>query len=162
MNFALPSSIAKLVSARNSVRDFYATRLGELNTNVLLKFTLDGNLVGDLGEALAAEMFGLRLVSTRSTAGIDGLAPDGKTTVQVKATGTGRGPAFRWTEMRADHLLFFDLDLEAATGSVVYNGPEHRAIACLPSGFPGQRSLTRAQIRAADLCVLPHERLPRV
>jgi hypothetical protein len=126
-----------------------------------LKFTLDGNLVGDIGEAIAAELFGIRLVETKATEGIDGYAKDGRT-VQVKATGTGRGPAFRCTETRADHLLFFDLDLENATGTVVFNGPEHYAVSYLPSTFAGQRMVSCKQIRAADKKVKSGERLPKL
>lgn len=127
-----------------------------------MKFTLDGNLVGDLGEAIAVELFGIQLAETKSTEGIDGFAPDGQTTVQIKATGTGRGPAFRRTDTQADHLLFFDLDFETAKGTIVYNGPEHRALAALPNVFPGQRSLTRKQIRDAQRLVEKNERLPRI
>jgi hypothetical protein len=126
--FALPAAIAELIAARNSLRKHYREVLRHRGSGVQLKFTLDGNLVGDLGEAIAVELFGIRLVETKSTEGIDGYAPDGRTTVQIKASGTGRGPAFRQTETRADHLLFFDLDFEKATGTVVYNGPEHIAV----------------------------------
>lgn len=153
LEFDLPPAIADLVAARNKLRAHYAS--------VGLKFTLDGNLVGDLGEAIAVELFGLQLAEARSTAGIDGRAPDGRT-VQVKATGTGSGPAFRQTETKAQHLLFFDLDFERARGLVVFNGPEHVAVASLPSVFTGQRSLTRGQIRVADTRVDNSDRLPRV
>ena len=95
--FALPPAIAALVQARGALRDHYRRVLREQGSEVDLGFTLDGNLIGDIGEALAAELFGVRLVETRSTEGIDGYARDGRT-VQVKATGTGRGPAFRCTE----------------------------------------------------------------
>jgi hypothetical protein len=162
LTFDLPPSIATLIEARNAVRDHYRDRLQAQGATAELKFTLDGNLVGDLGEALAAELFGIRLVDTKSTVGIDGYAPDGVTTVQVKATGTGRGPAFRQTETRADHLLFFDLDFETATGTIVFNGPEHYAVKMLPEQFDSQRSLTRNQIRLADTMVREGERLRRV
>jgi hypothetical protein len=58
--------------------------------------TLDGNLVGDLAEALALSRFDLKLVEIKSHAAIDGFGLDGRS-VHVKATGTGRGPAFRAT-----------------------------------------------------------------
>jgi hypothetical protein len=103
--FVLPPAIAELVTARNKVRDHYQAMLEAKGGTAKLHFTLDGNLVGDIGEALAADIFGIRLVDTKSTEGIDGYAPDGRT-VQVKATGTCRGPAFRQTQTRADHLLF--------------------------------------------------------
>ncbi|MBK6803146.1 hypothetical protein [Novosphingobium sp.] len=159
--FALPPAIAAMVQARNAVRDHYHRVLRELGSEVDLGFTLDGNLIGDIGEALAAELFGIRLVETRSTEGIDGYARDGRT-VQVKATGTGRGPAFRCTETRADHLLFFDLDLERGCGFIAFNGPEHYATSNLPNEFRNQRMVSRAQIRAADLLVKDEERLARL
>lgn len=143
------------------MRDHYQAVLDRQGSAVELKFTLDGNLVGDIGEALAAQLFGVRLVETKSTEGIDGYAPDGRT-VQVKATGTGRGPAFRCVETRADQLLFFDLDLDRCRGTVVFNGPEHYAVRHLPDAFDNQCSLSRHQIRRADEMVQAHERLQPV
>ncbi|MDX0072479.1 DUF6998 domain-containing protein [Sinorhizobium meliloti] len=142
-SFNLPTVITDLVLARNRLRDHYRS--------AALDFTLDGNLIGDIGEALAVELFGLKL-SPRNGTGIDGHAPDGRS-VQVKATGTGRGPAFRMVDTRADHPLFLAFDLENLKGEVVYNGPEEIALTFLPSAWAGQRSLTRAQIRQADLLV---------
>lgn len=159
--FDMPDLIAEMVAARNKVREHYGAMLARQGSAVELKFTLDGNLVGDIGEALAAQLFGVRLVESKSTEGIDGYAPDGRT-VQVKATGTGRGPAFRCVETRADHLLFFDLDFDRCRGSVVFNGPEHYAVRHLPELFANQRSLSRHQIRAADAMVQGHERLARI
>jgi hypothetical protein len=161
IDFRLPSVIAEMVSARNNVRDHYADVLRQLGAQATLKFTLDGNLVGDIGEAIAVELFGIRLVETKSTKGIDGHAPNGKT-VQIKATGTSRGPAFRQTDIRAEHLLFFDIDFNNARGIVVFNGPEHHAFGFLPSAFEGQRSLTATQIRKADRLVSANERLSLV
>jgi len=68
-------------------------------------------LVGDIGEAVAAELFGVKL-SARDGTGIDGHAPDGRS-VQVKASGSNRGPAFRVVDTRADHLLFLSFDFAA-------------------------------------------------
>ena len=150
--FHLPAQIADLVAARNAVRDYYHRVLRDSGSGVELAFTIDANLIGDIGEALAVEWFGVRLVEGNSTEAVDGIAPDGVTTVQIKATGTGRGPAFRDTSIRADHLLFFDLDLERCTGQVIFNGPENIAFSMLRKPFVGQRSLTVNQIRrAADL-----------
>lgn len=160
--FLLPSAIATLVASRNIVRAHYTDILKKQGSAVDLRFTLDGNLVGDIGEAIAAELFGIKLVETKSTEGIDGYAPDGVTTVQVKATGTKRGPAFRPTETRADHLLFFCLDFENATGTVAYNGPEHHVTKYLKPGVTGQRMVTRPQISAANALVREDERLPRI
>lgn len=158
--FKLPAQMAVLIEARNNLRDHYQTVLRKQGSDVNLKFTLDGNLVGDIGEAIAVELFGIRLVETKSVEGIDGYTSDGSRTVQIKATGTGRGPAFRNTETRADLLLFFDLDFEKACGTVVYNGPEHYAVQKLPRNFVGQRSLTAIQIRSADDLIPEEERIP--
>ena len=102
-----------------------------------LEFTLDGNLIGDIGEAVAAELFSLKL-SPRNGAGIDGHAPDGRS-VQVKATETNPGPAFRMVETRPDHLLFLVFDLDNLKGDVVYNGPEEPVIKLLPTAWVGQK-----------------------
>jgi len=152
MDFELPRVIRDLVTARDRVRDRYFSSG--------LSFTLDGNLIGDIGEAIAMELFGIQLTA-RNGAGIDGHAPDGRS-VQVKASGTGRGPAFRKTDIRADHLLFFALDLNAATGRVIFNGPERVVIQCLPEIWTGQRMVSLARIRQANSLVVDRERLPLI
>lgn len=160
--FDLPDAIQVLVEARDKVRDYYCKRMKDAGSDVELGFTLDGNLVGDIGEAISVELFGIRLDDTRAAEGIDGIAPDGRT-VQVKATGTGRGPVFRPTGIRADHLLFFELDFQTFRGSVVFNGPEHRALKYMTSSFyekNEQRQVTPRQIRRANSEVQEHERLP--
>ena len=150
--FELPEVIKKLVVARNDLRQHYS-QSG-------LKFTLDGKLVGDLGEAIAAEIFGIEL-SGGSSEGWDGKAADGRT-VQIKATGTGRGPSFRNTQKRADHLLFFDLDFEGLKGRIVFNGPEPIALEKMPSSWVSQRQVSRKQIEAANERVSDHKRLKRI
>lgn len=147
--FALPREVRALIAARNALRDHYG--------HDGLRFTLDGNLVGDLGEALAVQLFGLELGS-RCGAGIDGMIAG--RTVQVKATGTNRGPAFRFVETRAEQLLFFRLDCDACRGFVEFNGPEEVARRRLPDKWDGQRSLTLNQIRLANAEVLGADRLP--
>lgn len=141
-----------MVLARNRLRDHYRS--------AALEFTLDGNLIGDIGEAVAAELFGLKL-SRRNGTGIDGDAPDGRS-VQVKATGTNRGPAFRMVDTRADHLLFLVFDLENLEGEIVYNVPEEPVIKLLPTAWVGQKTLSLAQIRRADAAVCGGLRLKSV
>lgn len=150
IKFKLPPVIAELILARNRVRDHY---------NVPgLAFTLDGKLVGDIGEAVAAEMFGLTLNPGCGT-GIDGHSPDGRT-VQVKATGTGRGPVFRQVDTRAEHLIFIDFNFAELEGEVVFNGPEHIALRNMPPTWRNQRSVTKVQIRLLNAEVSPEDRLP--
>lgn len=151
-DFSLPPVVAGLVTARNKLREHFRS--------AGLKFTLDGNLVGDIGEAIAAELFGIKLVPVNGT-GIDGHAPDGRS-VQVKATGTGRGPVFRCLDVRAEHLLFFEFDFDNLSGTVIFNGPERIALAKMPEQWNGQRPVSRVQIRAADALVENEHRLLRV
>jgi len=148
MEFKLPDIVMKLVAARNSLRDHYSV--------YELAFTLDGNLVGDIGEAIASDLFGVRLVQQK---GIDGFAPDGRS-VQVKASGTRRGPAFRKVDQRADHLLCFGLDFENCKGRVVFNGPEHLALECMPPTWKsGQRMVSLSALEAANTRVDETQRL---
>ena len=145
----LPPAIRQLVEARNALRAHY--------NSVDLKFTLDGNLVGDLGEALAAEIFGLTLVGS-SSEGIDGIAPDGRT-VQVKASGTKRGPVFRQVATKADHLLFFHFDYDDCSAELVFNGPEKIILALMPNAWDGQRMASISKVRLADKSVPESQRL---
>ncbi|ANL04650.1 MULTISPECIES: DUF6998 domain-containing protein [Rhizobium] len=110
-----------------------------------LSFTLDGKLVGDLGEAVAAELFGLILRPGGGT-GIDGHALDGRS-VLVKATGTSRGPVFRKIDARADHLIFTEFDFEKLAGEIVFNGPEHIALRDMPDAWVNQRPVSPRKIR---------------
>ncbi|WEX07286.1 hypothetical protein [Chelativorans sp. AA-79] len=150
-DFVLPVVIARLVQARNALRQHFAS--------TDLTFTFDGKLVGDIGEAIAAELFGVKPIGRG--AGIDGRAPDGRT-VQVKATGTRRGPAFNGLSPKANHLLFFELDFDALRGTVIFNGPENIARKVFPQSWIGSRAITRRQILAADGLVKNQDRLPRI
>lgn len=149
MKFELPPSIQKLIAARNELKEHYR--------DVDLSFTLDGNLVGDLGEAVAAELFGLRLTGP-SNEGVDGYAPDGRS-VQVKASGTKRGAAFRLVETKADHLLFFHFDYDGCYGEIIYNGPEEPVRNSLPEKWVGQRSVSAATFRRLNNAVADDDRL---
>lgn len=135
--FVLPPVITELLAARTKLRAHYHA--------VGLNFTLDGNLVGDIGEAVANELFGLEL-GPKCGPGVDGVAPDGRT-VQVKASGTGRGAVFRKVETEADHLLFFSFDFEACKGVVTYNGPERVVRDFLPPTWTGQLPVSLAKLR---------------
>ena len=153
--FDLPDEITPLLAARDSLKARYAASE--------LRFTLDGNLVGDLGEAVAAELFGLEL-SSRCGAAIDGFSPEPRRrSVQVKASGTFRGPAFRKQDVGADHLLFFHFDFDRRVGQVLFNGPEKIALAQMPTSWvTGQRMISLKRLRAADATVLPEDRLSRI
>jgi hypothetical protein len=141
--------VQKLIAARNELKAHFS--------DVDLNFTLDGNLVGDLGEAVAAELFGLKLTG-RSNEGVDGYAPDGRS-VQVKASGTKRGAAFRPVETKADHLLFFHFDYDGCYGEVIYNGPEEPVRKVLPEAWVGQRCVSASAFRRLNKVVADSDRL---
>lgn len=149
MELPLSTEISALVHARNALRQQYASSGRD--------FTLDGNLVGDLGEALAAEFFGIKLAK-RNDAGIDGFTVD-KKTVQVKATGKNYGPAFRMVDARADYLLFFAFDFENCKAKVIFNGPEEAVRRLLPERWSGQRRITMARMMHADTTIDDEQRL---
>ncbi|TCP72979.1 hypothetical protein C8J43_101722 [Sphingomonas sp. PP-CE-1G-424] len=149
---ALPDAVRALVAAHAVLVAAFSS------TN--LRFTLDGKFVGDLGEATAADAFGLQLCRVR-TAGVDAHAPDGRS-VQVKATGIGKGPAFTPGEGRADHLIFLLFDFDRALAHVGYNGPEAPVRAHLPAGFIGTKRVSIPKVRELDAAVEDRLRLRRV
>ncbi|MDV3457692.1 hypothetical protein RZN05_11905 [Sphingomonas sp. HF-S4] len=148
----LPEAVRALVTAHRAlVLSYVATAL---------RFTLDGRLVGDIGEATAASAFGLELCRTR-TPGIDALTDDGRT-VQIKASGIGKGPAFSPGEGRADHLIFLMLDFERAEARVRYNGPEAPVRAELPPEFTSTKRVSVPRILTLDAAVDKSDRLKRI
>jgi len=152
--FDLPAEIESLLAARDSLRQRYAASG--------LRFTLDGNLVGDIGEAVAAELFGLEL-TTRCGPAIDGFTPGPvRRSVQVKASGTFRGPVFRKLELGADHLLFFHFDFDQRRGRVIFNGPEWVALSRMPTSWTGQRTISLKHLRDAYDALADQDKLPRV
>ena len=84
--------------------------------------------------------------------GVDATAPDGRT-VQIKATGTRRGPAFRCTGIRADHLLFLDMDFVEQSVEIIFNGPERVALAgILSTTLPGHQWAIRRCAYGCQRC----------
>ena len=152
--FELPAEIEPLLAARDGLRRRY--------TSSGLRFTLDGNLVGDIGEAVAAELYGLQLTA-RCGAGIDAMSPGPVSkSVQVKASGTFRGPAFREVDLRADHLLFFHLDFDRRVGQTIFNGPEEIALEGTPTQWVGQLIIPLGRLRKANEKVHDSDRLRRI
>jgi hypothetical protein len=118
------------------------------------KFTLDGHLVGSIGEVLAAHRYGLELLPA-SAEGHDARARDGRL-VQIKATqGTMVG-----LRCRPQHLLVLRL-LRDGTAEEIYNGPG--ASVWRDAGKMqknGQRPIRVAKLRALMDEVAQRHRLP--
>ena len=80
------------------------------------KFTLDGHLVGSIGEVLAAHRYGLELLPA-SAKGHDATTADGRL-VQIKAT-QAKSVGIR---SEPDHLIVLKLTGNGSADEV-YNGP---------------------------------------
>lgn len=111
------------------------------------KFTLDGHLVGSIGEVVAAFLFDLVLFPA-SSQGHDATASDGRL-VQIKLTqGTQVG-----IRSCPQHLLVLKMDSNGRF-SVAYNGPGEPA---WNSGGPvqknGQKPLSLAKLRLLNTTV---------
>lgn len=120
------------------------------------KFTLDGHLVGSVGEVIAAYMFGLDL-NPASTMAHDGLCP-ARRRVEIKFT-QGRTVAIRH---EPDHLLVLHRARNAHV-RIVYNGPGNLpwcAAGAVQSN--GQRPISLATLARLDADVPDVERLPLV
>ena len=119
-------------------------------------FTLDGHLVGSIGEVLAAEKYGLQLLSMTSEKH-DAETTDGRL-VQIKTTqGTSVG-----LRSEPDYLLVLKL---CPNGSIdeVYNGPG--ALAWGAAGKPqrnGQSAIRVTKLRTLMGNVSKADQIPRL
>jgi hypothetical protein len=118
------------------------------------KFTLDGHLVGSIGEVIAAYMFGLDLMPA-STLGHDAMALDGRR-VEIKLT-QGKSVALRHAP---EHLIALHRP-KGGPVCVVYNGPG--ALVWDACGKPqrnGQRPISLTRLCALGAPLSDAERLP--
>jgi hypothetical protein len=119
------------------------------------RFTLDGILVGHLGEVLAAYIFDLELLRS-STMGHDAKVRSGEKLVQIKMTMGKRGVALR---NRPDHLIV--LQLHDGILSVTYNGEGNLVwdeVAHKPMPSNGQQRVALSRLRVLNKqakCKLP-------
>lgn len=118
-------------------------------------FTLDGHLVGSIGEVLASELYGLDLLPA-SAERHDAVCPDGRQ-VQVKLTQTTRVSIYS----EPDYLLVLALNEEGHVEEI-YNGPGGPAWrSCGKPQKNGQRSLSIAVLRTLSENVPAADRVRR-
>lgn len=126
MIYDLPTAVKAVAEARNKLRAQY--RHHKLRNGKYLEFTPDGKFVGDLGEAIAAELFDLVLDPGKHVDGYTKCAE--RRSVQVKATGRQKGTfQFRksdYADHRKVHLIAIRIDWDSCKYEVVYNGPESK------------------------------------
>jgi hypothetical protein len=121
-------------------------------------FTLDGHLVGSLGEVYAAYLFDLDL-QTPSTEGFDARAQDGRT-VEIKATQRS-SIAIAATGPMPDHLIALSID-EQGYPTVEYNGPARPAWDVAGKAMKtGQRRISLKRLRGVMSTVNDYQKLSR-
>lgn len=118
------------------------------------RFTPDGHLVGSLGEALAADRYGLKLLPA-STEGHDAHGPDGRL-VQIKATQRSRVSLYS----KPEHLIVLQLTPDGQVEEI-YNGPGEPAWKA--AGKPqknGQCAILATKLRTIMESIPAESRLP--
>ncbi len=120
------------------------------------KFTLDGHLVGSVGEVLAAYMFDLDLLRN-SNKGHDAISRAGQE-VEIKFT-QGKGVALRH---EPEHLLVLQRE-KGSNVNVIFNGPGEVAWANAGKMQKnGQRAISITRLRQLDPNVPEALRLKQV
>ena len=100
----------------SKIKELYAITKELENNYPGRKFTIDGHLVGSIGEVIVAENYGLELLPN-STETHDAVSPDGKY-VQIKATQINRIAI----SSEPDYLIVIRL-LSDGSWEEIYNGP---------------------------------------
>ena len=143
MQIILPDEVSQLYQIVKRLEEQYPGR----------PFTLDGHLVGSLGEVIAKRAFGLSLYPP-SYPTHDGRTSDGKK-VQIKLTG-GERVALR---EEPDYLLVMQM-IDHTHAEVVYNGPGHEPWeASGKMQKNGQRPLSVSKLKQLNEVVQDNERI---
>lgn len=122
------------------------------------RFTLDGHLVGSIGEILAAYHYGLELLPSSSERH-DAVASDGHM-VQIKAT-QGKGHIALRSE--PEHLIVLWINSESGEAREVYNGPGAPAWeTCGKWASNGTRPISLAKLRKMAERVSEGQRIRQV
>lgn len=121
------------------------------------KFTLDGHLVGSIGEVMAAYMFGLELLPNSSPIH-DAVTSEGRK-IQIKLTQSTKGVALR---AQPDFLLVLCLTPERRV-EIIYNGKgEAPWLHAGDMQKNGQRQISLKRLREIDAHVQSRDRIPQI
>ena len=171
MSSQIGEALRALLSGRNLLREAYQAHLAKSSQKIRkqgMTFALDGRLVGDIGELIAAEVFHLDLLGTK-TKDIDAVTTDGlERKVQVKATFQADGLTIKHG---GDYFIGLQLN-DVGKFRVIYNGPASPVMNYLKApkaeGHTGRRnagkSLEPISLEAwavLNLAVTDPERIPR-
>ena len=142
----LDSLIRDLYAIKNTLEEQYPGR----------KFSLDGHLVGSIGEVLVAEAYGIDLYPT-GTETHDGKAPDGRE-VQIKATQIDRVSIYS----KPQHLIVIKI-LQDGSWEEIYNGPGE--LAWEQAGKEqknGQQQVTLAKLHKLMIEIPEDQKIPLI
>lgn len=142
----------------SAIRQLYAIVNDLEQQNPGRRFTLDGHLIGSIGEALVKEAYGLTLYRT-NTPVHDAVAPDGRE-VQIKATQIDRVSI----SGKPQHLIVIKI-LPDGTWEEIYNGPGNLVLSHLEkkkNQKNGQRQISLSVLRALMKEIPEAERIPRI
>ncbi len=143
MLIILPDEVAQLYQIVKRLEEQYPGR----------PFTLDGHLVGSLGEVIAERVFGLSLYPPSHPVHDDRTA-DGRE-VQIKLTG-GKTVALR---EEPDFLLVMQI-IDPAHAEVVYNGPGHEPWEVAGKVQKnGQRPVSVSKLKQLNEVIMDNERI---
>ncbi len=135
-------TVRRLVGAVKELEELYPGR----------RFTMDGHLVGSIGEVLAAELYRLVLLPGSSQCH-DATCPKGRN-VQIKLTQGKRVSIYS----EPDYLLVLRLDRTFSVAEI-YNGPGHPAWSAAGRiQKNGQRGITLGRLGALMQAV-PHDQM---
>jgi hypothetical protein len=148
-----------------AIRDLYAIvdRLGEEFAEHDRHFTLDGHLLGSIGEVYAAECHGICLYASSKKAH-DGwkIDADGKKReIQIKVTQTRAKRKVVPISYRPDYLIVLLVD-EDGSFDEVYNGPGIKVwdlVKDKPKPANGQYQVTLSKLRELDAEVREEDRV---
>jgi hypothetical protein len=134
----LPAIITSLYSLVDELEKLFPER----------RFTLDGHLVGSIGEVAAKYFYNLRLLPPSSPC-FDALAQDGSNrSVQIKLTG-GNVVSIAVNENVPDLLIVLRIDRRSGFHEV-YNG-------LYPVSFLAGKSISKRQVKTVSLRQLENE-----
>ena len=143
MRIVLPDEVAQLYQIVKRLEEQYPGR----------PFTLDGHLVGSLGEVIAERAFGLSLYPPSHPIH-DGRTSDGKE-VQIKFTGRKKVGL----REEPDYLLVMRI-IDPAHAEVVYNGPGHEPWeASGKMQKNGQRPVSVSKLKQLNEAIQDNERI---
>ena len=122
MSKKMKGALNSLLNGRDALRKAYQQHLvatANAKKTFQMTFALDGRLVGDIGELIAAEVFQLDLLGTGSKNVDAETTGSTKWRVQVKSTFVKYGLSIKHG---GDHFIGLKLD-DLAQFRVIYNGP---------------------------------------